>query len=149
MNKFLKKKLLGFLALGFSGIDVAGFPKTKWPSLTLPQSRCLFGILVCHHVYVLAPEFLSVLWALSEGLPSVCIYLNCEPLCMTKIFMGGGVVDGEGVAVKDAWSGVVGVIKGSFQKHLKKGVGKSKSCLKGGGGLKMSPLLPPPPPRKF
>ena len=42
--------------------------------------------------------------------------------CMIKIFMGGkGVVDGEGVAVKDAWGGVVGVgvIKGSFQKHLK------------------------------
>ena len=32
---------------------------------------------------------------------------------MIKIFFGGGggegVVDGEGVAVKDAWSGVVGV----------------------------------------
>ena len=30
-----------------------------------------------------------------------------------------------GVAVKDAWSGVVGVgaIKGSFQKHLKTGGG--------------------------
>ena len=40
-------------------------------------------------------------------------------------FYGGGgragVVDGEGVAAKDAWSGVVvvGVIEGSFQKHLK------------------------------
>ena len=36
---------------------------------------------------------------------------------------GGGVVEGEEVAVKDAWSGVVGVgvIKGSFQKHLKSG----------------------------
>ena len=35
------------------------------------------------------------------------------------------MVDGEGVAVKDALSGVVGVgvIKGSFQKHLKTGVG--------------------------
>ena len=50
---------------------------------------------------------------------------------MIKIFRGGGgggegVVDGEGVAVKDAWSGVVGgggVIKGSFQKHLKTGGG--------------------------
>ena len=28
-----------------------------------------------------------------------------------------------GVAVKDALSGVVGVIKGSFQKHLKTGGG--------------------------
>ena len=34
--------------------------------------------------------------------------------CMIKIFRGEGVVDGEGVAVKGAWSGVVGVIKGSF-----------------------------------
>ena len=25
--------------------------------------------------------------------------------CMIKIFKGGGVVDGEGVAVKDAWNG--------------------------------------------
>ena len=30
---------------------------------------------------------------------------------------------GRGVAVKDASSGVVGVIKGSFQKHLKTGGG--------------------------
>ena len=29
--------------------------------------------------------------------------------CIIKIFMGAGVVDGEGVAVKDARSGVVGV----------------------------------------
>ena len=43
--------------------------------------------------------------------------------CMIKIFRGGGVVDGEEVAVKDAWSGVVGVNKGSFQKHLKTGSG--------------------------
>ena len=46
---------------------------------------------------------------------------------MIKIFKGGGggVVDGEGVAVKDAWSGVVGVgvIKGSFQKDLRTGDG--------------------------
>ena len=51
---------------------------------------------------------------------------------MIKIFRGEGVVDGEGegegVAVKDAWSGVVGVIKGSFQKHLKTGLGKGESC---------------------
>ena len=43
-------------------------------------------------------------------------------LCMIKIFKEGeGVVDGEGVATKDARSEVVGVgvIKGSFQKHLK------------------------------
>ena len=43
----------------------------------------------------------------------------------SKFLWGGGegVVDGEGVAVKDAWSGVVEVIKGSFQKHLKTGGG--------------------------
>ena len=42
---------------------------------------------------------------------------------MIKIFRGEGVVDGEGEAVKDAWREVVGVgvIKGSFQKHLKIG----------------------------
>ena len=38
--------------------------------------------------------------------------------------------DGERVTVKDAWSGVVevgvGVIKGSFQKHLKTGDGQGK-----------------------
>ena len=47
---------------------------------------------------------------------------------MIKVFKGGGggegVVDGVGVAVKDAWSGVVEVvIKGSFQKHPKTGGG--------------------------
>ena len=39
------------------------------------------------------------------------------------------------------WWGV-GVIKGSFQKHLKTGVGKGKSCSY--GGLMVSPPLPPP-----
>ena len=43
-------------------------------------------------------------------------------------FKGGGVVDGEGVAVKDSWSGGWGVIKGSFQNILKQGVSKGKSC---------------------
>ena len=37
----------------------------------------------------------------------------------------------------------MGVIKGSFQKHLK-GVSKGKSCSQGEGGLEVSPLLPPP-----
>ena len=39
---------------------------------------------------------------------------------MIKIFRGEGVVDGEGLAVNDALSGVVevGDIKRSFQKHL-------------------------------
>ena len=43
---------------------------------------------------------------------------------MIKIFIGKGaeVVDGEEVTMKDA-CGVVGVIKGSFQKHLKTGDG--------------------------
>ena len=40
-------------------------------------------------------------------------------MCMIKIFMEG-VMDGEGVAVKDASSGVV---EGSLQKHLKTGGG--------------------------
>ena len=40
-------------------------------------------------------------------------------------FLGEGVVDGEGVAVKVSWSGLVRwrLIKRSFQKHLKTGVG--------------------------
>ena len=54
---------------------------------------------------------------------SITLKINGEWLCMIKIFMEG-VVDGEGVAVKDASSGVVeGVIKGSLQKHLKTGGG--------------------------
>ena len=48
---------------------------------------------------------------------------------MLKIFRGEGLVDGEGVPVKDACSWVVGVIKGSLQKHPKIGVGKGKRCL--------------------
>ena len=36
------------------------------------------------------------------------------------------------------------VIKGSFQKHLKTGVGKGKSSSKGEGVLKVSPPLTPP-----
>ena len=51
---------------------------------------------------------------------------------MIKIFRGGeGVVDGEGVAVKDAWSGVVGgggSLRDLYENILKQGVGKDKSC---------------------
>ena len=53
-------------------------------------------------------------------------YLNqwSEPIVRSKFLYGGGgragVVDGEGVRVKDAWSGGRGkVIKESFQKQLK------------------------------
>ena len=42
---------------------------------------------------------------------------------------------------------MVGVIKGSHQKHLKTGVGKAKVIHKGEGVLKVS--LPLPPPRKI
>ena len=38
--------------------------------------------------------------------------------CTIKRFRGAGVVDG-GVTVRDAWSGVVGVIKESQRKLLK------------------------------
>ena len=55
------------------------------------------------------------------------------------------MVDGEGVAVKDAWSGV-GVIKGSFEKHLETRGVKAKVVRRGEGVLKVSPPLPP---RKF
>ena len=49
---------------------------------------------------------------------------------MIKIFMeGGGVVDGEGVAVKDAWSGVMGrSLRDLYRNISKQGVGKGKSC---------------------
>ena len=48
--------------------------------------------------------------------------------------------------MKDAEVGWWGVIKGSFQKHLKTGVGKGESCSKGGfeGVTTFAP-----PPRKF
>ena len=51
--------------------------------------------------------------------------------CVWSKFLGGeGVVDGEGVAVKDAWSGVVGGSLRDLSKNiLKQGVGKGKSCL--------------------
>ena len=46
---------------------------------------------------------------------------------MIKLFRGGGgvVVDGEGGSSERClkWGGVVGVIKESFQKHLKTGGG--------------------------
>ena len=51
--------------------------------------------------------------------------------CMIKIFMEGGVVDGEGGSSERClkWGGGRwGIIKGSFQKRLKTGVGKGKSC---------------------
>ena len=48
---------------------------------------------------------------------------------MIKIFMEG-VVDGEGVAVKDASSGVVegGSLRDLSRNISKQGVGKGKSC---------------------
>ena len=62
---------------------------------------------------------------------------------MIKIFRGGGG-GGEGVAVIDACSGMVGVIKGSFQKHLKTGGWvKAKVVRRGEGVLTASPTLSP------
>ena len=40
-------------------------------------------------------------------------------LCTINIFLGEGVMDDEGVAVKYARRAAVGVIKGSSQTHLK------------------------------
>ena len=59
-----------------------------------------------------------MLWTLTPPpQTSITLKINGELLCMIKIFM-------EGVAVKDASSGVVeGVINGSLQKHLKTGGG--------------------------
>ena len=48
---------------------------------------------------------------------------------------GQGSWMGRGVAVKNAWSGVVGVIKGSFQKHLKTAGGQKQKLFVGGGGF--------------
>ena len=42
---------------------------------------------------------------------------------MIKIFIGGGVVDGEGGSSERCLKWGSGVIKGSFQKHLKTGGG--------------------------
>ena len=67
---------------------------------------------------------------------------------MIKIFMEG-VVDREGVAVKDASSGVVeGGHEGiSPETSQNRGWVKAKVVRRGGGVLKVSPPLPPP--RKF
>ena len=63
---------------------------------------------------------------------------------MIKIFRGEGVVDGEGVAVKDASSGLWGVIlKESLQKHPKTRWVKVKVVHREDGVLKVSPPLPP------
>ena len=37
-------------------------------------------------------------------------------------------MDGVGVAVKDAWSGVVGSLRDPSKNILKQGVGKGKCC---------------------
>ena len=58
--------------------------------------------------------------------------------------MGAGVVDGEGDNSERClkWGGGGGkVIKESFQKHLKIGVRKGKSCSKGGELQGVSPPL--------
>ena len=63
---------------------------------------------------------------------------------LIKIFMGGrggGWGEGSSERCLKWWVGVRGFIKGSFQKHLKTGVGKDK-FFAGGGGLKVSPPLP-------
>ena len=66
---------------------------------------------------------------------------------MIKIFRGGkGWWMGWGVAVKDAWSGVVrggGSSRDLSKNILKQGVGKGKSWSWGEGVLKVSPPLPP------
>ena len=57
--------------------------------------------------------------------------LSRNVVCVQSKFLGGeGVVDGEGGSSEGClkWGGGGGVIKGSFQKHLKTGVGKGKSC---------------------
>ena len=66
---------------------------------------------------------------------------------MIEIFRGEGVVDGVGGSSERflKWGGGGGgIIKGSFQKHLKIGVGKGKSCSNGGGGFEgvTTPALP-------
>ena len=59
---------------------------------------------------------------------------------------GSGCV-GRGITVKYVYSGVMEVIKGSFQKQLSKRVGKGKNCSKGERiQIVLPPLAPPPPP---
>ena len=53
---------------------------------------------------------------------------------MIKIFKGGGVVDGEGSSERCLKWGV-GVIKGSFQKHLKTGRELRQELFVGGRGF--------------
>ena len=79
---------------------------------------------------------------------SITLKINGEWLCMIKIFMEG-VVDGEGVAVKDASIGVVeGVHEGiSPETSQNRGWVKANLFVGGEGVLKVSPPLPPP--RKF
>ena len=67
---------------------------------------------------------------------------------MIKIFMGGGVVDGEGSSSERClkWGGG-GTLRDLSRNVLKQGMGKCKSCSQGEGVSKVSPPLPPP--RKF
>ena len=53
------------------------------------------------------------------------------------------MVDGEGVAVKDTRSGVVGSLRDLSKNILKQGMGNGKSCSQGEGVLNLSPPLPP------
>ena len=56
------------------------------------------------------------------------------------------MVDGEGGSSEGCLKGVVGVIKGSLQKHLKTGGGKRQKLLVGGGGFEG---VTTPAPRKI
>ena len=67
-----------------------------------------------------------------------------QALCMIKIFMGAGVVDGEGDSSERCMKwGFWGFIKGSFQDILKQGVVKAKDVSRGKGVLKVSSPQPP------
>ena len=74
-------------------------------------------------------------------------------MCMIKTFTGGGgkgVVDEEGVAVKSAWSGMVGgggSLRDLSKNIYKQGVGKGESCSWGGGGFEG--VTTPAPSGKF
>ena len=64
---------------------------------------------------------------------------------MIKIFIEGEVVDGDGVAVKDASSGMMGSLRDLSRNIPKQGMGKSKISSK----LRGFQCVTMPPPHKI
>ena len=82
-------------------------------------------------------------WGGETWLPSI----TAATMCIIKSFRGEGVVDGEGGSSEGClkWGGGGrGSLRDLCKNIQKQEVGKGNSCSKGGGGLKVSPPLPPP-----